>query len=774
MRLRKQWLVLGFILLTGCNRLSTPIISAVPSPPASFSPIATPAHEEIATATPVPTATPIPTATPVTPPSPAETAVTFLKAWEKDNYTRMYALLTASSQATFSLEDFMKHQQNLAEAATVHSMETEMLSMLQNGMTAQVAYRLTLQTGLWGDLVRETNMELHFDDSRWQVDWADEMFLPELAEGNTLVLEHQIPARAPIYDRYGLALADQGSAIAIGVVPGEVTDEAALLQKLTDLLGLQPERLKQKYTGQPLNWYIPLGEVSKEVWDQQAARFTDLSGWRVRPIDFRFYPFGGVAPQLVGYTAPIFAEEVADYKARGYRGDEKVGRAGLERWGESYLAGRHGGKLDVVTPGGQIRTTLAETPAQPGQAIYTTLDRDLQMAAQAALGSFKGAIVILNPQTGEVLAMVSNPTYDPNLFQPTSLNIDLLNQALKNPGQPFFNRATQGQYPPGSVFKIVTMAAALDSGQYTPDTIYYCGSEWDELGPGNVKKDWTVAAGLPAQGNISLSRALTVPCNPYFYHVGLDLYQVEPDFIPETAHAFGLGQPTGIKVVAEATGLIPDSAWKQATLGQLWTAGDSVNMAIGQGFVLVTPLQMAVMIAAVSNGGTLYRPHVIKTISAPDAGSTFEVEPEALGQLPLSPEALNALQNALQAVTSQPGGTANHRFLGLSIPVAGKTGTAEAPGRSSGLPHSWFVGYSLANDPNKPDIALGVLVENVGEGSAYAAPIFRRVIESYFFGQPTTPYPWEVEVGVQATPPLTTTQVGLPIEVGTPTPTPQR
>ncbi len=766
MKLCQWWFILSFILLAGCNSWSTSTIPAVPSLVNSFSPVVTATLEGTATAS------SIPEATPVTLPSPERTVATFLEAWGKGDYAGMYALLTPSSRAAFDLEDFTEHQQNLADVAMVRSLKTQMLSLLQNGLTAQAVYQVTWQTLLVGDLTRETTMRLRFEGDRWGIGWADEMFLPELAGGNRLVMEHQIPVRANIYDRHGLALAGQGNAVAIGVVPGEVTNEAGLLQTLADLLGLQPDRIKQKYAGQPLNWYIPLGEVSKEVWDQQAARFAALDGWRARTVDIRFYPFGGVAPQLVGYTAPIFPDELAGYKAKGYRGDEKVGRTGLEQWGESYLAGKHGGKLYIVTSGGQIGATLAEQPVQPGQAIYTTLDRDLQLAAQTALGNFKGAVVALNSQTGEVLALASNPIYDPNLFQPTNLNVDLLNQTLANPDQPFFNRAIQGQYPPGSVFKVVTMAAALNSGRYTPDTIYYCGSEWDELGPGNVKKDWTVAAGLPPQGNISLSRALTVSCDPYFYHVGLDLYQFEPDFIPKTARAFGLGRPTGIEVVAEAGGLIPDAAWKQANLGQGWAAGDSVNMAIGQGFVLVTPLQVAVMMAAIGNGGTLYRPQLIKSITAPEAAPVIKIEPEVLGQLPLSSEGLNALQNALRGVTSEPGGTARHRFLGLTIPVAGKTGTAEDPGHPSGLPHSWFAGYTLANEPDKPDIALIVIVENIGEGSAYAAPIFRRVVESYFFGQPTALYPWESAVGVTATPALTTTRTASPTEATRPMPSP--
>ncbi|MGH2522978.1 MAG: penicillin-binding transpeptidase domain-containing protein, partial [Anaerolineales bacterium] len=624
------------------------------------------------------------------PPEPEGTAATFLDAWEKGDYAGMYSLLTALSQAAFSKEDFTKRYQSVAEAATVRSVEAEILSSLKTGNTAHVAYQVTLHTALVGDIVRETEMQLHFESGHWQVAWIDAMIVPELAGGNTLVMEYTIPARANLYDRNGLALAAQGDAVAIGVVPGEITDEEGLLRALSDLLDIRPEVIQQKLVGQLPDWYVPLGEVSKEAWDKSAAHFANLGGWRASTYHTRFYPFGGVAPQVVGYTAFIPKEELADYQARGYRGDEKVGLAGLEKWGEPYLAGVRGGTLYVVTPEKQIVGKLAESQPQPAQAIYTTLDRDLQVAVQAALGDFNGAIVVLNPQTGEVLAMVSSPTYDPNLFDPTNTNFILLDQVLANRNQPLFNRATQGQYPLGSVFKIPMMAAAMTSGRYTPETTYNCGHYWDELGPTAVKVDWTLEAGLPPQGVISLERALVVSCDTYFYHVGLDLYNFDPNLAPEAARAFGLGQATGIDAVAEATGLIPDPAWKQSALGQPWEPGDSVNMAIGQGYVLVTPLQVAMMMGAVRNGGTLYRPQIIQSIAAPGATPVFEFKPEAVGQLPITSDQLSAIQEALHAVTSEKGGTARHRFLGLYIPVAGKTGTAEDPGHPSGLPHSWF------------------------------------------------------------------------------------
>jgi penicillin-binding protein 2 len=313
------------------------------------------------------------------------------------------------------------------------------------------------------------------------------------------------------------------------------------------------------------------------------------------------------------------------------------------------------------------------------------------------------------------------------------------------------NRASLGTYPAASVFKIVTMSAALLSGAYLPDTRYTCTGTWDGLGPNFIKGDW-LAGG---HGNITLRQAITYSCDPYFYQVGLTLDRVDSFLIPETARAFGLGSATGVQGISEGTGLIPDPQWKMETYGEGWGTGDSVNMAIGQGFVIVNPLQIARMLAAVANGGTLYRPQVVLRIGEGGDAPEEALQPEVVGSLPLSAEQLAILQESLYAVTIQSGGTAEHRFRNMPVPVAGKTGTAEVPpiirddGTLNDQPTAWFAAYApaaptpdLVDVPDQPEIAIAVVVEHAGEGSAVAAPIVRRIVELYYGIQPLTSYPW--------------------------------
>jgi len=375
--------------------------------------------------------------------------------------------------------------------------------------------------------------------------------------------------------------------------------------------------------------------------------------------------------------------------------------------------------------------------------VYTTLRRDFQLQVQEILRERTGAIVVLDTNSGAVLAMASSPNFDPNVFINPSARVER-EALLFDSRRPLFNRATQGTYPLGSVFKVVTMAAALEAGGFTPESLYTCTGVWSELGPTAVKRDW-LAGG---HGTLNLVQGLERSCDPFFYHVGLELANLDFEMLPEYARAFGLGQPTGIEGVAEVGGLVPDPDWKLENHDEVWTSGDTVNMAIGQGFLTVTPLQVVRYFAAVANGGTLYRPQVISRIGAAADGSAPEeiIEPEAVGTLPVSEENLNAIRQGLEGAAQRAGGTATHRFTGLSIPVAGKTGTAQAPGETS-LPHAWFGGYAPSNCHTLPEgceeqIAVIVLVENTGEGSTFAAPMFRQVVEAYF-GLPQTPLPAE-------------------------------
>jgi penicillin-binding protein 2 len=417
----------------------------------------------------------------------------------------------------------------------------------------------------------------------------------------------------------------------------------------------------------------------------------------------------------------------------------------LEKWAEERLLGVRGGALYVRDENHQVMQTLAENLAVPSQSITTTLDMDLQIGVQNALSGLPGAAVVLERDTGRVLAMASSPTFNPNGFNPASVNSFTELSDLNNPLNPLYNRATQGQYPLGSVFKIISMAAALESGVFNAGSTYDCGYFFTDV-PGVRKQDWTYEHFLEDEetqpsGLLTLPEGLIRSCNPWFYHIGQVLYETNrPNDISNMARAFGLGSPTGIQGVDELPGNVPDPA----------SIEDALDLATGQSQLQVTPLQVASFIAAVGNGGTLYTPQVIERIAPPNGEASFTFEPQARGTLPLTPENLELIQDAMLGVTTSrdPEGTAEYVFRGLRIPVYGKTGTAQ----TGVAPHAWFAAYTDAGDPNLADIAVAVIVENGGEGSEWAAPIARRLIELYYQGRPGKLYPWEESYGVWATP----------------------
>jgi penicillin-binding protein 2 len=597
-----------------------------------------------------------------------------------------------------------------------------------------------------GDFGVQNQMALTFAEGRWGVDWSPALIFPQLSDDTFVQLTPKVPSRGNIYDRNGLGLAVQGELVEVGVIPGKIADEATLLVQLSPILGQSTAELQARYADTPDDWYVPLGRISAQAGQANYEALSSLPGVELREAWTRSYWPEIVAPHVVGVVGPIPQEELEDWRAQGYSGDESVGRMGLERWGETYLAGRRGGQLAILTNKGQVVAILAQKPAQENSSLYTTFDREFQKKVQGILGQRLGAIVVLEARTGRVLALATYPVFDPNLF-PTGIRLQQWQVLQADPQRPLVDRATQGTYPPGSMFKIVTIVAGMDAGGLTGDSPFVCKGTWTGLGPQWPKICWLRSG----HGKISLSKGLTVSCDITFYEVGLMLNGLGTEVLPDYARRCGFGALTGIEVEEDA-GLVPDPTWKIQTKGEGWAPGDTVNLAIGQGDLQVTPLQAAVLLAAVGNGGTLYRPQVVELIATDPQKPDRAFQPVAMAQLPVSAENLAVIQDSLHKVTSDPLGTAYPAFKGLSLPVAGKTGTAES-GQEE--PHAWFAGYAPAQDAQ---IAIVVIVEHSGQGGSNAAPLFRQVVEAYF--------------GIQPTPEVTATIPSAPTPVAAPTSNP--
>ena len=714
---------------------------------------------------PTDTALPQPIVTIVPAPDVAAVLTTYLEAFKSDDYNTMYGMLSKVSQDAHSLEDFAKRNKDALNEMSAGSFDYEVLSSLVNTFASEVSFRVTYHTALVGDIQRDMVARFALENDAWKLQWDDGLILPELAGGNLLKMDYSTPSRGNIYDRNGDALAAQADAYAFEVIPGNVTDDSrgTLLSEVWNLCGISTETLDQEITNTPGQFAIPLCEASEQ--ESQRIRSIAPSGLQWTDYNSRYYFQQGVGSNIVGYTAPIPAEQVDQYRRRGYAFNERIGGAGIEKSSENYLSGKHGGTLYVIDAAGNIVTKVGESQAQPADSVYLTIDRNLQYYAEQAIRGFTGAAVVLERDTGRVLAMASSPTYDSNLFQPTNPNNSLLG-SLANGS--LINRATHGQYPLGSVFKLITMAAGMESGLYTADSPFDCQYDWTKLSD-RVRHDWTwqhcqdrLARGLECNTSDSLpSGLLTLPeglmrsCNPFFWDIGYTLYQNDrSNDIANMARGFGLGSQTGIGQIEENSGQINDPNGDPVEV---------VNQAIGQGTVQVTPLQVARFIAALGNGGTLYRPQLIEKIEAVDGQPITTFKPEAMATLPIQPFRMDIIKQAMIAVVEDKRGTANFRLRGLGIPVAGKTGTAES---GSGLPHAWFAGYTMASESTgKPDIAIAVILENQGEGSDWAAPIFQRIVETYYYGRPQTVLWFESTFGVTETP---TPLGGIPTETPEP------
>jgi penicillin-binding protein 2 len=711
------------------------VASAAPTVPPT--PSAIPAT---ATAVP-PTATPAPTNTP------QGAAKAFLTAWQAQDYATMYTLLSQEAQATITKDAFVKRYSEIWDVSSVINLKAQVLATEDEHSPTQ-RFHVTMQTALVGTIDQDNTMALIQEGDRWLVQWLPSLIFKELAGPNLISMAPQSLPRGEIVDSTGTKLATQATYTSIGFAPGEMKDVPTTLAAMSKALDYPLPKLEALYNKANAHptWLQPVQIVLPAQLAAVQAALKEMPGVIFSDDPLRGYPQKELAAQSVGYLGEINADELATKWQDGYLSGDWIGRAGLERWAETTLAGKRGGKLAVVSPDGTVATVIAERPPLRGSNIVLTLDMALQKVAQDALGKHNGSVAVMRVSDGSLLALASNPSFDPNNFI-LGLSDQQAQALFQNPDQPLTNRPTLGAYPAGSTFKTVTMSAGLGSSLFGPASAFTCTGVWDGLGiPMHCWK-------IGGHGNISLTEALAQSCDVVFYEVGHTLDVKSHDLLPDLAKGFGVGQTTGIVGLQEAAGILPSPSWKEQTQHEPWYPGDPVNLAIGQGALLVTPLQMVDWIAAIANGGTLWTPRIVDKVLAPTGEQSTPAPVKKRGTLPATTDELAAVRAAMRRVIDETDnwlGTGSWAFRDFPIAVAGKTGTAQS-GQSE--PHAWFASFAPAD---KPEIAVVAMAEHAGEGADIAAPICRTVYEAYF----KTPWQPHVQPGGHQT--CTTTEYLCP------------
>ncbi|MCC6610834.1 MAG: penicillin-binding protein 2 [Burkholderiales bacterium] len=563
------------------------------------------------------------------------------------------------------------------------------------------------------------------------------------AEDNRISVVPVAPNRGLITDRNGIVLARNDSAYTLEVDPRRADDLNRLFDELAGVVDIQPKDRKRFRKLLDETRGAESLPIKARLTDEEVARFAAQAfrfpGVEIKARLYRHYPFGELASHVLGYIGRITERDQewleAEQLTANYKGTDFIGKTGVEQSYERELHGITGSaQVEIDAAGRGVRTLSSVAPVS-GNALALTLDIKLQEVAERAFGKYRGALVAIDPATGGVLAFVSKPGYDPNLFvegiDPQSW--DALNT---DPDKPLNNRALTGTYPPGSTFKPFMAIMALELGKRTPEYAINDPGYFSLAGQAHRYRDWKVGG----HGAVNLHKSIVISCDTYYYGVAND---TDIDRLHDFLSQFGFGARTGIDVKGEQSGLLPSRAWKMKRFNQKWFAGDSISVGIGQGYNLATPLQLAYATTILANNGVVFRPHLVREVVDARTGSHRAIEPEPVATLKLNPKWLALVKSAMVDVT-RPGGTAARAGAGAAYTFGGKTGTAqviavkqtekydESKVGERHRDHALFIAFAPADAPR---IALGVLVENGGHGSSTAAPIARIVLDYYLTGK---------------------------------------
>jgi len=557
-----------------------------------------------------------------------------------------------------------------------------------------------------------------------------------LSTNNRLRVRVVEAPRGFILDRHGEVMVENRPTFDLYATPEDVKNPTEVAATLAGILKVPPVDIETRLTetrarSQPLLLRKDLDEAMMVAVEE---RRLDLPGinLRIRPI--RAYPIAGMAANLLGYVSEINQTQLQREEYGDFRPGESLGQSGVERRFDAFIRGVDGGEQVEVDARGRALRVVSRNDPRSGSNVLLTIDRRIQEAAEAAMAGKKGAVVAMNPTTGEILAMVSRPSFDPNLFAQRISGEDWQRIATDST-HPLQNRAFQAQYPPGSIFKLIVAIAGLESGALKPETRF---SDPGYFMLGNHKfDDWKKGG----HGSLDLRGAIVNSCNVYFYQAGL---RTGIDEIVRVSREFGLGEPPGLGLGDEAKGSLPNPNARGRGQGP-WTAGNTVVSSIGQGLVVTSPMQLLAMVSAIANGGTIYRPWVVKKIVSLSGDILEEYEPEAVRRVDVKPETLAFVRQAMLGVVDEGTG-ARSKIPG--VPIGGKTGTAQVvkKGDEKRNPdvkdHAWFASFAPVDNPK---IAVVVLVENGGFGGLVAAPVARAVYEAAFRERPSFARPKTAE-----------------------------
>ena len=558
-----------------------------------------------------------------------------------------------------------------------------------------------------------------------------------LSENNSIRLQSVDAPRGLIFDANRSLLVDNRPSFDLGIILKDAKPLEETVDKLAGYLDIPATEITTKIkAARGVPSYKPIfikRDIGRNAMAAAEVHKFDLPGVTINIRPVRHYINSMHASHLIGYLGEINSDELESGDYVGCRGGDFIGRFGIEKSYEDMLRGKRGGRQVEVNVRGQVVRVMKTVDALPGRNLFLTVDASLQKLAESLMTDKVGAVVAMDPDNGHILAMVSNPMFDQNAFV-SGLSHDEWNALLSNPDHPMTNKVLQGEYPPASTYKIVTAIAGLEEAVIDEETILNCPGYY-ALG-NRVFRCWKRGG----HGKVDIYRAIAESCDVYFYQVG---EAVGVDRLAHYATAFGLGSPTGINLDNEASGLIPTSQWKRKRLGEPWQKGETLTIAIGQGFNLTTPLQMSSLVAAIANGGTLYRPVIVSAVETADGNVLQTASPHVAGRLNISEKSLAIVRKGLWAVVNGKRGTARGSRL-KGIEMSGKTGTAQVvaikePDREGGQTdkkevehrfkdHAWFVAYAPSADPT---IAVAVIVEHGEHGSSTAAPIAKAVIQFY-------------------------------------------